>query len=56
MKIGPATGIEAFESAGALVIEVQVLSRQQEHVKSWVRMSQGVEHYARQYVPRRTER
>ena len=36
MKIGPVTGIEVFESAGALVIEVQVQSRHPEHGKSWV--------------------
>ena len=51
VEIGPVTEIEVFESAGALVLEVQEPSQQQGHVKSWVRISQGIEQYARQSVP-----
>ena len=48
VKIGPLTGIEVFESAG-WVIEVQVPSRQPRNVKSWERISRGVEQYARHF-------
>ena len=51
VEIGPVTEIEVFESAGALVLEVQGPSQQQGHVKSWVRISRGIEQYARQSVP-----
>ena len=50
VKIGLVTGIEVFESAGALVLEVEVPSRQQGHVKSWVRVSRGVEQHARHLI------
>ena len=33
------TGIEVFESAGTLVVQVQVLSRHPGNLKSWVRIS-----------------
>ena len=51
VKIGLVTEIEVFESAGALVKEVQVPSRQPGNVKSpWVRISRGVEQDERQFV------
>ena len=37
MKIGPVTEIEVFESAGAVVTEVQVPERLSTFVQSWVR-------------------
>ena len=43
VKIGPVTEFEVFKSAGALIIEVQVQSRQPTNVKLWVRTSRGVE-------------
>ena len=51
VEIGPVTEIEVFESAGALVLEVQGPSLQQGHVKSWVRISEGIEQHARQSIP-----
>ena len=55
MRIGPVTEIDVFDSAGTLGIEVQVPSRQQGNVKSWVRISRGVEQYAGQFIPKETE-
>ena len=40
VKIGPATGIEVFKSAGTFVVEVQVPSQQPGNSKSWMRISQ----------------
>ena len=50
VKIGLVTEIEVFKSAGALVKEVQVPSRQRGNVKSWVRVSRGLEQYARHFT------
>ena len=50
-RLGPATGIEVFKSAGTLVFGVQLPSQQQGYEKSWVRISRGIEEYARQCVP-----
>ena len=50
VEIGPVTEIEAFESAGA-VLEEQGPSLQQGHVKSWVRISRGMEQHTRQSIP-----
>ena len=36
VKIGSVTGIEVFDSAGALVKEARVPSRQPGNMKSWV--------------------
>ena len=55
VNIGPVTEIEVFESAGALVTEVQVPSRQPGNVKSWVRISRGISQHARQFVLKDTE-
>ena len=55
VKIGPVTRIEVFESARVLLIEVQVPSRQPEHVKSRERISRGIEQFARQHIPKDTE-
>ena len=50
VKVGPLTGIEVFESAGASVEEVQVSHQRPEQVKSWVRISRGVDQHARQLI------
>ena len=50
MKIGPVTGIDVFDSAGILVTEVQVPSRQARNLKSWVHLSRGTEEHARQLI------
>ena len=55
VKIGPVTEIEVFESAGTLVKEVQAPSRQPGNSKSWIRISQGIEKYARQFLHEITE-
>ena len=55
VQIGPVTGIEVFKSAGTLVIRVQVPSQQFGKSKSWVRISRGIERYARQCVPTETD-
>ena len=47
VKIGPLTEIEVFASAGALVREVQVPSRQPGDLKSWVRITRGIEQRVR---------
>ena len=51
VKIGPVTEIEVFKSAGIWVTEVQVPSQQLGNSKSWVRISRGIEHYARHFIP-----
>ena len=56
VKIGPATGIEVFKSAGTLVFGVQLPSQQPGYEKSWVRIWRGVEQYARQCIPTQTDR
>ena len=53
VKIGPVTETEVFESAGALLIEVQVPSRQTGNVKCCARISRGIEQYAQQLLPKR---
>ena len=55
LKIGPVTGIEEFKSAGTLVIEVLVPSQQPGNSKSWVRVTRGIEQYARQCIPAETD-
>ena len=52
---GPVTEIEVFKFAEAVVIEVQLPSRQPGHVKSWVRSSRGVHRHARLFTPKVTE-
>ena len=51
LKIGTVREIEVFEKAGALVVELQVPSRQPGNAKSLVRNSRGIEQLARQFVP-----
>ena len=48
---GPVTEIEVFKFAEAVVIEVQLPSRQPGHVKSWVGSSRGVHRHARLFTP-----
>ena len=55
VKIEPVTGIEVFESAGTLVIEVLIPSQQPGNEKSWVRMSRGIGQHARQIVSTETD-
>ena len=55
VKIGSVTGIEVFTCAVTLVFQVQVPSRHPEQVKFHVRISRGVQQYARQFIPERTE-
>ena len=50
MKTGPVTETEVFDSAGALVKEMQAPSRPSGHVKSRECISRGVEQYTRQYI------
>ena len=54
-QIGSVTGIEAFESAGTLVLEVRVPSRHTRKLKSWVRRSQRIEQHAQQFIPESAE-
>ena len=55
VKIGPVTGNEVTESAAILVVEVQVPSRQPGNSKSWVRISRGIDQYARLFIPAETD-
>ena len=55
VKVGSVTGSEVFESAGTLVTEEQVPSRQPGNLKSWVRMSRGNEQYGRNFNPEETD-
>ena len=55
VRIGRVAGIEVFNSAGTLVIQVFVPLRQPGTSKSWVRMSRRTEQYARQFTPTETE-
>ena len=55
VKVRAVTVIEVFKSAGTLVIEVQVPSQQPGTLKSWMRISQGIEQYARHFVPTETD-
>ena len=56
VKIGSVTEIAVFESAEASPIEAQVPSRQPGNMKSWPRISRGIEQYARQFILEDTER
>ena len=54
-KNGPVTEIEVFKFAEAVVIEVQLPSRQPGNVKSWVCISRGVQRHPRLFTPKVTE-
>ena len=45
------TGIQAFNSAGTSVIEVQAPSQQPGKQTSWVRVSKGIGKHARHFLP-----
>ena len=49
------TEIEVFRSAGTLMFEVKVPSQQPGISKSWVRLSPGIEQYARQSIRTETD-
>ena len=54
VKIGPVTLSEVFKSAGTLVTELQVPS-QFGNLKSWVRISRGLDKHARHCLPTETD-
>ena len=53
--IGPLTEIRVFESIGTWVTKVLVLPRQPGNLKSWMRISRGIEQHARQFIHKDTE-
>ena len=55
VKTAVVTGIEVFQSAGTLAIEVKIPSQQSGNMKCWVRISRGIEQYARQFIPSETD-